>query len=169
MNAPSRVLVADDHAPTRADVRDALEADPRFQVIAEAADDAPGSPPAQVEKVDILGDYADHCRSLVDLYDEETVHRFAARYTSLLDPNFASGLADFARATAERYPWIDAWTPVNEPLTTARFSALYGLWYPHHREERSFWLALLLASVFAVQFGLLPGNHITCLLHKACQ
>ena len=23
------------------------------------------------------------------------------------------------------------WTPINEPLTTARFSALYGHWYPH--------------------------------------
>jgi dTDP-4-dehydrorhamnose reductase len=25
------------------------------------------------------------------------------------------------------------WTPVNEPLTTARFSGLYGHWYPHGR------------------------------------
>ena len=33
--------------------------------------------------------------------------------------------------------------PVNEPLTTARFSALYGFWYPHCREEGAFWLALL--------------------------
>jgi dTDP-4-dehydrorhamnose reductase len=32
---------------------------------------------------------------------------------------------------------------VNEPLTTARFSALYGIWYPHRRDEPSFWLALL--------------------------
>ena len=38
---------------------------------------------------------------------------------------------------------MEAWTPVNEPLTTARFSALYGHWYPHLRDERSFWLALL--------------------------
>ena len=35
------------------------------------------------------------------------------------------------------------WTPVNEPLTTARFSALYGHWYPHARDERLFWRALL--------------------------
>jgi dTDP-4-dehydrorhamnose reductase len=26
------------------------------------------------------------------------------------------------------------WTPVNEPLTTARFSCLYGHWYPHLRD-----------------------------------
>ena len=35
------------------------------------------------------------------------------------------------------------WTPVNEPLTTARFSALYGHWYPHAVDEATFWLALL--------------------------
>lgn len=34
------MVVADDHAPTRADVRDVLEADPRFRVVAEAADAA---------------------------------------------------------------------------------------------------------------------------------
>jgi dTDP-4-dehydrorhamnose reductase len=32
---------------------------------------------------------------------------------------------------------------VNEPLTTARFSALYGVWYPHARDDRSFVRALL--------------------------
>ncbi|MDQ6781509.1 MAG: dTDP-4-dehydrorhamnose reductase, partial [Candidatus Eremiobacteraeota bacterium] len=31
----------------------------------------------------------------------------------------------------------------NEPLTTARFSALYGLWYPHARDSAKFLLALL--------------------------
>jgi two-component system, NarL family, nitrate/nitrite response regulator NarL len=36
----ARVLLADDHAPTRADIRDALEADERFLVVAEAADAA---------------------------------------------------------------------------------------------------------------------------------
>jgi hypothetical protein len=33
--------------------------------------------------------------------------------------------------------------PFNEPLTTARFSALYGLWYPHHRSDQSFIRAVL--------------------------
>ncbi len=37
---PVRVLVADDHPPTRADVREALEADPRFVVCGEAPDAA---------------------------------------------------------------------------------------------------------------------------------
>ncbi|HEV7279862.1 MAG TPA: family 1 glycosylhydrolase [Pirellulaceae bacterium] len=63
--------------------------------------------------------------------------------TSLLDPAFPERLAAFAETVARRYPWIDAYTPVNEPLTTARFSALYGLWYPHCRDDRSFIQALL--------------------------
>ncbi|MBB3858792.1 dTDP-4-dehydrorhamnose reductase [Novosphingobium hassiacum] len=63
--------------------------------------------------------------------------------TSLLDDGFAAGLGRYARAVATRYPWIEDWTPVNEPLTTARFSALYGIWYPHARDERAFWTALL--------------------------
>jgi dTDP-4-dehydrorhamnose reductase len=70
-------------------------------------------------------------------------HGSGPRYVDLLSPGFAPGLARHARGAAERYPWIDDWTPVNEPLTTARFSALYGHWYPHVRDERSFWLALL--------------------------
>jgi len=32
---------------------------------------------------------------------------------------------------------------VNEPLTTARFSALYGHWYPHRRDDRLFVRALV--------------------------
>lgn len=63
--------------------------------------------------------------------------------TDLLAPGFAAGLAAHAKAAVERYPWVDDWTPVNEPLTTARFAALYGHWYPHARDERAFWLALL--------------------------
>ena len=70
-------------------------------------------------------------------------HGSGPRHTSLIDPSFASGLADFARAVAERYPWIEDYTPVNEPLTTARFSGLYGHWYPHGRDGLTFARALL--------------------------
>ena len=70
-------------------------------------------------------------------------HGSGPRYTNLLDDRFPALLAEYARATAERYPWIDDWTPVNEPLTTARFAALYGHWYPHRRDERDFWRALV--------------------------
>jgi dTDP-4-dehydrorhamnose reductase len=70
-------------------------------------------------------------------------HGAGPDYVDLLSEDFAPGLARHARAAAERYPWIEDWTPVNEPLTTARFSALYGHWHPHARDERSFWTALL--------------------------
>ena len=70
-------------------------------------------------------------------------HGSGPRYTSLVDDSFAPGLAEYARAVAERYPWVTDYTPVNEPLTTARFSALYGHWYPHARDEQLFWTALI--------------------------
>ena len=57
-------------------------------------------------------------------------HGSGPRYTSLIDPKFPDHLARYA-VRCRRYPWIDAWTPVNEPFTTARFSCLYGHWYPH--------------------------------------
>jgi len=58
--------------------------------------------------------------------------------TSLLDEAFPERLAEYARAVAERYPWVTHYTPVNEPLTTARFSGMYGIWYPHRRDDRAF-------------------------------
>lgn len=70
-------------------------------------------------------------------------HGSGPAHTHLLDPAFASGLAAHAEAVARRYDWIEDWTPVNEPLTTARFSALYGHWYPHAADETAFWTALL--------------------------
>ncbi|HEY4541398.1 MAG TPA: family 1 glycosylhydrolase [Noviherbaspirillum sp.] len=70
-------------------------------------------------------------------------HGSGPRHTSLVDPGFPEKLAEFAAAVAARYPWVDYYTPVNEPLTTARFSGLYGVWYPHARDEKSFVEALV--------------------------
>jgi len=66
--------------------------------------------------------------------------------TSLLDEGFVAGLAAFAGAVAARYPWVEDYTPINEPLTTARFSALYGHWYPHRRDPGDFARALLIET-----------------------
>ncbi|MEJ7762551.1 MAG: family 1 glycosylhydrolase [Thermomicrobiales bacterium] len=63
--------------------------------------------------------------------------------TDLLDPGFPAKLAAYAGSVARRYPWLAEYTPVNEPLTTARFSALYGHWYPHHRDESTFYRAVV--------------------------
>lgn len=70
-------------------------------------------------------------------------HGSGPRRTDLLDPDFGVKLGGYAARVAERYPWIEDWTPVNEPLTTARFAALYGHWYPHARDEGNFWRALV--------------------------
>lgn len=70
-------------------------------------------------------------------------HGSGPRDTNLLDPEFPRKLAMYARACARRYPWMEWVTPVNEPLTTARFSGLYGHWYPHRTDDRSFVRMLL--------------------------
>ncbi len=70
-------------------------------------------------------------------------HGSGPRRTHLLDPSFGAQLGDYAARVAARYPWIEDWTPVNEPLTTARFAGLYGHWYPHARDDESFWRALV--------------------------
>jgi len=59
-------------------------------------------------------------------------------YTSLSDPAFPEKFARFAAMVATRYPDIKLYNPINEPLTTARFSGLYGFWYPHTRDPYLF-------------------------------
>ena len=68
---------------------------------------------------------------------------------SLESGRFATGLAAYAGAFARRYPHVRDYTPVNEPLTTARFTGLYGLWHPHGRDEPTF-LRFLLEQLRAV-------------------
>jgi len=89
-------------------------------------------------------------------------HGSGPEYTDLADPDFPKKLADYAARVAERYPWIEMWTPVNEPLTTARFSGLYGHWYPHGRDYPTFLRALAsqckgtLEAMRAIR-GAIPG------------
>ncbi|WP_461054445.1 family 1 glycosylhydrolase [Spirosoma arcticum] len=75
-------------------------------------------------------------------------HGCGPRYATFDTPAFEQELPRYARRVAERYPWIQAYTPVNEPLTTARFAGLYGLWYPHGRSDQVF-VRLLLRQVRA--------------------
>jgi dTDP-4-dehydrorhamnose reductase len=70
-------------------------------------------------------------------------HGSGPRYTNLLDRRFPELLAAYAHAVAARFPWVECYTPINEPLTTARFSTLYGHWYPHHRSSESFARAMV--------------------------
>ncbi|MET0392432.1 MAG: dTDP-4-dehydrorhamnose reductase [Chitinophagaceae bacterium] len=73
-------------------------------------------------------------------------HGSGPAHTDLLDKEFSVKLAGYAALVAARFPWLEYYTPVNEPLTTARFSGLYGLWYPHKQDNRSF-LQMLINQV----------------------
>jgi dTDP-4-dehydrorhamnose reductase len=70
-------------------------------------------------------------------------HGSGPRYTDLLDPAFPHLFADYAEAAARAFPWVRRWTPINEPLTTARFATLYGVWYPNVRDDAAFGRALV--------------------------
>jgi dTDP-4-dehydrorhamnose reductase len=65
-------------------------------------------------------------------------HGSGPHYTNMLDPAWPELLARHAAHVAKRYPHLDLYTPVNEPLTTARFSGLYGHWYPHGTSYEAF-------------------------------
>lgn len=75
-------------------------------------------------------------------------HGCGPHYATFDSPAFAPELARYARRVAERYPWVIDYTPVNEPLTTARFAGLYGHWYPHGQSDTQF-IRLLLRQVQA--------------------
>lgn len=70
-------------------------------------------------------------------------HGSGPSYTNLIDPELPQKMAIYARAFAQRYPWVEDYTPFNEINTTARFSCLYGHWYPHHKSDESYLRALM--------------------------
>ena len=81
-------------------------------------------------------------------------HGSGPKHTSLIDPGFPEKFASYARAFAERYPWVCDFTPINEINTTARFSCLYGHWFPHKRDSGSYLTAVMLqckATVLAMR------------------
>ena len=56
--------------------------------------------------------------------------------------DFPELFAAYARAFAERYPWVQLFTPVNEMYICAMFSARYGWWNEQCTDDRSFVRAL---------------------------
>jgi beta-glucosidase/6-phospho-beta-glucosidase/beta-galactosidase len=58
------------------------------------------------------------------------------------NPDFPALFCRYARAFAERYPWIQLYTPVNEMSICALFSALYGWWNEQMTTDRAFVTAL---------------------------
>ena len=56
--------------------------------------------------------------------------------------DFPRMFAAYAAAFAERYPWVQLYTPVNEMFICAAFSAKYGWWNEQAKDDRSFVTAL---------------------------
>lgn len=86
-------------------------------------------------------------------------HGCGPRYATFDSPAFEQELPRYARRVAERYPWLTDYTPVNEPLTTARFSGLYGHWFPHGRSDRQF-VQLLLRQIRATIDAMAQIRHV---------
>ncbi|HEX8333782.1 MAG TPA: dTDP-4-dehydrorhamnose reductase [Segetibacter sp.] len=70
-------------------------------------------------------------------------HGSGPMWVNFFDGSFEQGVADYAKMVAEKFPWLEYYTPVNEPLTTARFCGLYGHWYPHGKDDLTFYKILL--------------------------
>ena len=64
-------------------------------------------------------------------------------FVNFFDGSFEEGVANYAQLVAKKFPWLEYYTPINEPLTTARFCGLYGHWYPHEVNTLSFYKILL--------------------------
>ncbi len=58
------------------------------------------------------------------------------------NPDFPQLFALYAGAFAERYPWVQLYTPVNEMFICSVFSAKYGWWNEQLKTDRSFVTAL---------------------------
>ncbi len=81
-------------------------------------------------------------------------HGSGPSFVNFFDGSFETGLAKYAEEVAKKFPHVKYYTPINEPLTTARFCGLYGHWYPHKKDDYSFAKILLSeckATVMAMQ------------------
>ena len=60
----------------------------------------------------------------------------------LLDPSFAPAYLRYVAAVAERYPWLPAYTLLNEPFVTTFLCSHEGVWHPFARGIQGFLTAL---------------------------
>jgi beta-glucosidase/6-phospho-beta-glucosidase/beta-galactosidase len=58
------------------------------------------------------------------------------------NPDFPRYFEEYAQAFSRRYPWVWLYTPINEMLVTAEYSALRGYWNEQLCSERAFVTAL---------------------------
>jgi beta-glucosidase len=58
------------------------------------------------------------------------------------NPDFPTLFAEYAKAFALRYRWVQLYTPINEMFICALFSAYYGWWNEQGKTDRTFVTAL---------------------------
>jgi beta-glucosidase/6-phospho-beta-glucosidase/beta-galactosidase len=58
------------------------------------------------------------------------------------NPDFPEQFATYAKAFADRFPWVQLYTPINEMYICAEFSALYGWWNEQLTSHQAFVTAL---------------------------
>lgn len=63
---------------------------------------------------------------------------YPAWLRSFSDPRFGPALLRYVRQFAERYPWIDGYTLLNEPFTTFLLCGHEGIWCPQLRGLEGF-------------------------------
>jgi beta-glucosidase/6-phospho-beta-glucosidase/beta-galactosidase len=54
------------------------------------------------------------------------------------NPDWPMYVAEYARAFAQRYPWVRFYTPVNEIFVTAQFSGAFGWWNERLMSDTAF-------------------------------
>ena len=70
------------------------------------------------------------------------------------NPELPAHFADYARAVAQRYPWVKYFTPINEIYVTAEMSAKEGIWNEQLKTDTGFVTAMkhiVAASIMATQ------------------
>jgi beta-glucosidase/6-phospho-beta-glucosidase/beta-galactosidase len=58
------------------------------------------------------------------------------------NPDFPEQFAAYAKAFAERFPWVQLYTPVNEMFICAQFSGMFGWWNEQGTSDFTFVTAL---------------------------
>lgn len=80
-------------------------------------------------------------RPIVDLLHHCSYPRWLTE--GFVDPRFGPAYLHFCEAFANRYPWVPAYTLLNEPFTTLFLTSHEGVWPPYGRGMTSFVQAAL--------------------------
>ncbi len=90
-------------------------------------------------------------RVAVDPFHHTAINpHFAHGYA---DPRFVDWAVQYVLDFAERYPWVEWVTPVNEPIATSVLYALAGLWGPFHDDHAAFCRMVVNMARVACELG----------------